>query len=292
MIENVTSSESYLYHYTSADIALKYIIANRTLQLGSYVGTNDPKESKVWEFNLGTNGASDLGSYKMTEMSEWLSVALKGKAKIACFSMDSRELSGNHLQDIFRRGFSKPRMWAQYGDKHAGVCLVFDRKRLIELVEEEFSLKHLVLSGPVTYTNREVIPNFYDPDDQQYTINLDHLEKVGREAYVKDHLRTHYKRLFFEKMEDWRDESEWRFVVFSKSSKNCYLDYKDSLVGIVFGENASEKDIQDIVDATETWGIRCMGLKWKNCSPWYDYGNLRYMPGIKNSPWGKSIRRV
>lgn len=292
MIESVTSSESYLYHYTSAEIALKYIIANRTLQLGRYVGTNDPKESKMWEFDLGTNGAADLGSYKMAEMSEWLSAALKGKAKIACFAMDSGELSGNHLKDICRRGFSKPRMWAQYGDNHAGVCLVFDRKKLSELVEEEFSCKHLVLSGPVTYTNREVIRNFYDPDDQQYTINLDHLEKVGREAYVRDHLRTHYRRLFFEKMEDWRDESEWRFVIFSKNDKNFYLDYKDSLVGIVFGENTSERDIQGIMDATETWGIRCMGLKWKNCSPWYDYGNLRYMPGIKNSPWGKSIKRV
>lgn len=292
MIENVTSSDSYLYHYTSTDVALEYIIANHTLQFSSYVGTNDPKESKSWEFDLGTNGGTDLGKYKMSEMSGWLSVALKGEAKIACFSMDSKGLSGNHMQDIFRRGFSKPRMWAQYADKHAGVCLVFDRKRLNELVEERFSSEHLVLSGPVTYTNREVIRNLYNPDDQQYTINLDHLETVGQERYVMDHLNTHYKRLFFEKMEDWRDESEWRIVVFSKNNENLYLDYKDALVGIVFGENTSEKGIQDIMDATETWGVRCMGLKWKNCSPWYDYGNLRYMPGIKNSPWGNSIRRV
>ena len=89
MIENFTSSDKYLYHYTSADTTFEYIIGNHTLQFSSYIGTNDPKESKVWEFDLGTNGGCDLGNYKMTKMSEWLSVALKGKAKLACFSMDS-----------------------------------------------------------------------------------------------------------------------------------------------------------------------------------------------------------
>lgn len=292
MIENVTSSKQYLYHYTKACTALDYIVANHTLQFGCYTGTNDPKESKIWEFNLGTNEKRDLGKYKMSELSEWLSVALKGKTKVTCFSMDSEGLSGNHMQDIFKRGFCKPRMWAQYANRHSGVCLVFDRQKLEKLIERAYSKDNLVLNGPIAYRNRNIVPDLYSPDDQQYTINVDFLEAIGRNAYVEAHLRTHYKRLFFEKMEDWKDESEWRCIVFAQTDKNLFLNYEDALAGIMFGENTEEKAVQNIMDATESWGLRYMGLKWKNCSPWYDYGNLRYVPGIKNSPWGQTIKRV
>ena len=86
-------------------------------------------------------------------------------------------------------------------------------------------------------------------------------------------------------MTDWRDESEWRCVVFSDSEDDLYLDIKDIIYGIMFGENKDERMIQKIMEQTESWRLKYMGLKWKNCSPWYDYGNLRYLPGIKNSPW-------
>jgi hypothetical protein len=285
MIENIASSKQFVYHYTRANIALDYILKNRTLQFGNYNGTNDPKESKSWEFDLGTNEERDLGKYNMTELSEWLSLELKSKTKLSCFSMDAEGLAGNHIQEIFKRGFCKPRMWAQYSDNHSGVCLVFHLEKLKKLIGNEFHEGNLIISGPVKYTNRIIIRDLNNPDDQQYTINVDHLEKVGREAYVEAHLRTHCQRLFFEKMTDWRDESEWRYVVFTQTEDNLYLDFQDSLAGIMFGANTSEKNIQSIMDLTESWGIRYMGLKWKNCSPWYDYGNLRYI-GIKNSTWG------
>lgn len=292
MIENITSSKQFVYHYTKAHIALDQILKNRTLQFGNYSGTNDPKESKNWEFDLGTNEERDLGKYKMTELSEWLSSELKNKTKLACFSMDAEGLTGNHMQEIFKRGFCKPRMWAQYSDNHSGVCLVFHHEKLKKIIENELHDDNLIISGPVKYSNRKIIRDLNNPDDQQYTINVDYLEKVGREAFVEAHLKTYYQRLFFEKMTDWRDESEWRYVVFTQTEDKLYLNFQDSLAGIMFGANTNEKIIQDIMDLTETWGINYMGLKWKNCSPWYDYGNLRYVAGIKNSPWGKFVKKV
>jgi hypothetical protein len=292
MIENFTSSEKYLYHYTTMEAAIDHIITSRTLKMGKYTETNDPKESKCWQFSLGTNESRDLGQYNTSELSEWLSSALKGKAKLACFSMDAEELSGSHMEDIFNRGFSKPRMWVQYADEHTGVCLVFDRQRLTDAITSGIFDEDAVLHGPVMYLNRSIVRRLFSPDDQQYTINIDYLDRVGREAYVDAHMRSHYKRLFFEKMADWRDESEWRCVVFSETEEDLYVDYKDSLVGVMFGENSDERAIQGLIDATESWGIRYMGLKWKNCSPWYDYGNLRYAPGTKNSPWAKLLRQV
>jgi hypothetical protein len=289
MIENLTSTDQFIYHYTSARTALDYILKKRSLRFGSYINTNDPKETKTWQFDIGTNEKRDLGKYNMTELSEWLSKELKQKAKLACFSTDTKPLTGDHIADIFKRGYCKPRMWAQYAKKHTGVCLVFDRQKLSELIDAQLGALHLILSGPVKYRDRGIVRNL---NEQQYMINIDVLESVGPEAYVRSHLLTNQQVLFFEKMNDWKDESEFRWVVFTETKAALYLDYKDSLVGIMFGENTEELIIQHIMDLTEARGLRYMGLKWKNCSPWYDYENLRYISGIKNSPWGKLIRRV
>lgn len=289
MIENVTSSDAFLYHYTKASTARNLIFPNGTLLFGRYIETNDPKETKAWQFDLGTNNNIDLGAYKMGELSTWLSNELKQNARLACFSKDSAALTGNHLQDIFKRGFCKPRMWVQYAEKHSGVCLVFDLKKLTQQIEEQFGHSSLVLAGAVEYVDRSVVRSLVD---QQYMINLDVLESVGRTAYVDLHLRTHYPRLFFEKMVDWRDETEWRWIVFNNTSGELYLNITKCLSGVMFGENTDEKEIQEIMEQTESWGIRYMGLKWKNCSPWYDLGNLRYMRGIKSSPWDARVHRV
>lgn len=53
MIENVTSADTYLYHYTTAEVATGYILPGRTVKLGRYQNTNDPKEARTWSFNLG-----------------------------------------------------------------------------------------------------------------------------------------------------------------------------------------------------------------------------------------------
>lgn len=283
MIENVTSETQFVYHYTKARTALDYILRNRSLRFGPYNRTNDPKESKNWQFDFGTNEERDLGKYSMKALSEHLSSGLKRKTKLACFSMDSTPLTGNHLNDIYKRGFCKPRMWAQYAENHTGVCLVFDFKKLSKLVALAAD-KSLLLSGPVEYVNRNMLRRLNSPDDQQYVINIDYLEQVGKDEYIRAHLATHYHRLFFEKMLDWRDESEWRYVVFSESDDDLIVDIENSLTGIIFGENTQEETIEGIMKDTAKLGLRYMGLKWKNCSPWYDYANPRYLQRIHGSP--------
>ena len=135
MIEGVTSAEQYIYHYTPF---AKAIVESHSLKVGMYIKTNDPKESKHWEFDLGTNEHADLGQYDMKSLGRWLSTELKANTRVACFSLDTAPLGGDHMSDIFKRGFCKPRMWAQYAGFHKGACLVFDYQRLSRLVVERF----------------------------------------------------------------------------------------------------------------------------------------------------------
>jgi len=285
MIENVTSTETYLYHYTKAKTALDDILQKRLLCLGSYSKTNDPKESKSWEFDLGSNGGCDLGKYNTIETSSWLSSELKLRAKLACFSMDRAPLTGNHLADVHNRGFCKPRMWTQYSvdpkdvERRLGVCLVFDQQKLLAQVKSQVGSNSLVIAGPIRYMDRGMVRGL---EDHEYMIDVDALESLGKAAYVNLHMRKHYGSLFFEKMLDWRDESEWRIVVFSNSGNELHIRLEDTLVGIMFGENTDEEMTQRIMALTNSWGIQYMGLKWKNSSPWYDYNTFRFMPSIKN----------
>src|SRR5206468_3476892 len=100
-------------------------LKDNTLRFGRLADTNDPRESKEWSFSLGTNENRDLGKYHMQDLSRWLSSALKDNTRLACFCLDRAPLTGDHTVDILNRGFARARMWAQYADKHAGVCQVF-----------------------------------------------------------------------------------------------------------------------------------------------------------------------
>lgn len=281
MIQNFKDHQALLYHYTSIRVATDYIIKTGKLRMGSFRKTNDPKESKNWEFNLGTNQNRDLGKYRMTELSRRLSDTIKDKARLLCFCRDAGPLSGNHMEDVYKRGFSKARMWAQYGEKHTGVCLVFDQQKLearIRHVSESAILAH---AGPVTYRNRSVVWG----GEGDYMINVDELEKRGFGNYWPAHIDTYRHRLFFEKLEDWRDENEFRYIAVFDHADDVFIEYGDALVGIVFGDAVDESVEDALIQMLLPSKVQMMGLKWKNCSPWYDFGNFKYDRQMRKSPW-------
>jgi len=287
MILNFKNSNRLLYHYTKIHIAIDYILTKRNLKIGSFTKTNDPKETKEWKFNLGTNRNRDLSQYNMAELSAQLSKELKEKTKLLCFSKDREPLTGNHLKDIFNRGYCKPRMWVQYAENHTGVCLVFDKERLNEILNKKFGHQYYIFSRDVDYVDRGVVPNLSEGD---YTINIDSLERMGLKEYSKAHLRTFYKRFFFEKLKDWRDENEYRWVLYTDVIDDLYIDIGEALRGVVFGENTDLRKIDKIMNMTEELDIEYTRITWKNCSPWYDYEDLRYVKNILKSPWSNLIK--
>ncbi len=269
MITNVTDPNKFLYHYTSAATAIDCILKNRTLRLSPYTTTNDPKERKDWLFDFGTcDPRKDLMRYNREEFSKRLSREFKHKTHLTCFSRDADSLTGNHLFDIFKRGFCKPRMWDRYADKHRGVCLVFDRERLIEQIDRKIGRRFPVFLGPVTYKDQGI---GYDPDRQEYTVNVDVLEEVGMGKYLLLHLQWYHQSLFFEKMTDWKDENEWRCLTFTDSGEPVDIHFEQSLVGLVFGDETTPENRQQIMNLNHCRGVHHIGLRWKNSTPWYDW---------------------
>lgn len=270
MFEFQKDSSQYVYHYTKAETALNYILKDKTLKFSLFNSTNDPKESKDWFFSAGTNENRGLTKYSSDYLSGIMNPRIKSTTHLLCFSKD-KELSGQHLYDIQKRGFCKPRMWAQYGGNHTGVCLIFDFNTLSRIIVNSFSQKTW-RADHVLYKDRLLTEIQTDP---AFIVGIDQLEDWGEEEYAFSHSQQYAKRLFFEKAADWQNEDEYRWVVFDTSNE-ILLNYQNALKGIMFGEYCSEESIKDIVQITKSAGLKYQKLKWRNCTPWYDFGRQKW----------------
>ena len=255
----------YIYHYTKAETVIEYILKNKNLRLSKFNTTNDPKESKDWFFIPGTNENRDLEKYSPEYLSKIMNPGLKENTNLLCFTKD-KILSGNHIEEIHLRGFCRPRMWAQYAENHRGACLIFDFKLFDKEFHEQFKEKTYTCDN-IKYLDRKLVDVSMD---KAFVVNIDHLERRGIYEYTFDHLMKFKNRLFFEKASDWSNEDEYRFVVFD-CDKQLYINYKNSLKGIVFGENCSEEHIKEIVACSRSMGLQFQKLSWRNCAPWLDF---------------------
>lgn len=278
--------ERMVYHYTRSATVIDHILAKRQLRFCGLAATNDPKESKQWHFDAGTNGVGDLGKYPLAELSARMSAKFKEQTSLVCFSKD-RQLTGVHIQEIFQRGFCKPRMWAQYGENHAGICLIFERSKLADAIREAVRpVAGMLIEGSVSYRNRPLLRNLSNREDQAFEVNVDHLEQHGENQYVLDHIATHYKQMFFEKCRDWRDEDEYRWVAVGVPGPFDF-DYKDSLRGVVFGASCTCETINKVAMLTAGMGLWYEQLVWKSSRVWYSFNiDLRCLTDNSRLPGG------
>jgi hypothetical protein len=141
-------TEQYVFHYTTAENAFKHILPSATLRLGPLATVNDPRESRLLGFTylpknlmrqtLGSHDAMwhHLDNWKDRNVTDQASALLTKRIKIACFSRDSRRVTAD--DPGYYRGYSRPAMWAYYGANHTGVCLVFDRRLLVDEIIPDF----------------------------------------------------------------------------------------------------------------------------------------------------------
>lgn len=160
-------------------------------------------------------------------------------------------------------------MWAQYADKHRGFCLVFEKSKLLGKIADQLSSGR-IFHGRVSYIDRSFLHRI---EPNAFRIEYDHLVRVGIDAYCSMHVSRYAKELYFDKLRDWRDECEWRVVLFDKDCPPPLIRFEEALVGVMHGEGTSRDDSKAAVALTPETSIEHIGLKWQNHCPWYDLGN-------------------
>jgi Protein of unknown function (DUF2971) len=280
----IKSADQYLYHYTRADTAIQHILATGTLRMSPFTAVNDPWEAIHWFVEALLNDAGDDPT-ALEFMMPTASPALKGACKLLCFTRDAPDATRVPIPPIdfdpgtvWYRGFCRPRMWAQYASTIGvsdGVCLVFDAALLESAIATALPPAAIFRKGDIRYENRITHPT------PELSFYYDQIKVRGLDAVIADHLKAHWRALFFTKATDWRDEREFRYFVANVPADYFLFPFKDALRAVVVGPDFPEHQKAHLIDTCiRSFGVRPSQLFWQNGYP-QPYSEI-LPPGFKS----------
>jgi len=209
-----------LYHFTKYETALA-ILRSGALRFGRLDKMNDIHESckliylqeKRFENSMDCKKTGLLLDYAMAEYSLYRQISL---------TMDKKKGKGG-----FKHGFDLHQMWGHYGEKGDGVCLVFDKEKMLKIFENQCKadiIKHQEIA-------------YQDEICSDIDVEANNLEEV------KQYISTHLESIYFCKRKEWEHEQEYRLIKRCSNPHNEeYLYYLDALKYIIVCNVNSEKD--------------------------------------------------
>jgi hypothetical protein len=251
----------FFFHYTTADTAFRHILPSGELRLSPYSRMRDPLEAKAWHMSVvGFRGDEDRDSEfrRFWELQEWVYRA-REQSKLLSLSIDGPHYAGE-LEE-FTRGYARASMWELYADRHAGVCLLFDRKRLTAVLEEHLAQRGTSFHGPVRYPISGIrsVP-------QALIFQMPGQEEPLAPAIVR-HVEAHRDVLFFTKLADWEHEAEYRFVVVTEDDRPVCTPYADALSAVMVGHAFPAWQIASARAACKDVGAVPLKLNWDMGAP-------------------------
>jgi hypothetical protein len=253
-----------VFHYTSADAAIKKILLNQQISVGLMKYVNDPRESRDWALLPKFTGIPTAWSpvsellvnqeFTRIKQEEW---------KAICFTVsDSRykRHPKSKVDEGFMYGACKPRMWASYAQNHAGVCLKFNGIELDTQLRNHLKgadKKRKVYCGKVRYI---------DYGDTSDSVSIDYIElsKIGIPNGFRNHLIKHRKQFFLSKARDWKTEAEFRWLVHSESREPELLAIKGIIEEVIIGAGFPQEYLPTLLELCRLLDVRVRGITWKN----------------------------
>lgn len=185
----------------------------------------------------------------------------KGYAKLFCTVQDDQRATKHSNDRQFHRGYSRPRMWAQYGDDHAGICLVLDRQALDAEMRKQLANRGALYGGSVTYVN-------YRHDDvDAFHLNYSLIRESSIEAVVNQKVEEFHRSYFFTKAEDWSNEIEWRWVLRGVDKEFEIVSIKNCLRAIILGSACPRVYDPTIAHLAEMLVLPVGRMDWYNGQP-------------------------
>jgi hypothetical protein len=219
-LQSIDNHGKYLYHFTSAETALLYILPQLRLKFSSVANTNDPQENKTFGFwEIFANVETHLQPKAQNIFSNYI----KENCRVLCFSQDYKVKINKTWMLI--EGYKHPTMWAHYTNNNSGICLVFNKQ-----VVEEICLSKEYHAEPVTYRKGLRFPKFKNTSVNSKTIH--------------NYIHKHYKSLFFTKHFHWQSENEFRILQFGETQ---FLELSEALIGFYLG-NKFDDNLEYLLD--------------------------------------------
>jgi hypothetical protein len=231
------NNDKYIYKYVPFNLnTLKGIIKGE-LWFGSFDDFNDPFDGNFIIGNTGNN---------IENRNAFLKNELRGIVKDNIFngSESNEKLINYYLKDIVVRkvknyyGIScftthpdNKLMWSHYAEGHTGLCLIFDKEKL---------LNSLFYGG-----NPHKKVNIIEFKDENYSESLYQLDVDFPNEFT---IKAKFDEILRHKDTGWSYENEVRFYFeFSKNPLNKSIQYhKESLRGIIFGLKTNKDNIHTL----------------------------------------------
>ena len=228
-----------LYHYTQPTTGVS-ILQSREIRLSPYADTQDPREIQSWVYN-GIDAVRDA----YPEAEEVFDRILRRSVRLACFTVDREPAPEAAIYSQYHRGWARASMWDRYGDQRAGMCLVFDRDKLVRALAAE-AQKEITQANKAEVLSNSVDSRMYTADKVKY---LDQQAVVAlrgvidpKAALVSHEFRRVTDELYMIKGRDWAGEREYRLIASCPDldDGDCFkLPIVGSLVAVVVGEKFS-----------------------------------------------------
>lgn len=219
----------FIYHYTKFDALIK-ILLNKNLLFNRLNEKNDPFEFMRYIHNVRwndfTNHHDNIDGEehdKIDKFKDDVNSIIKMQYKICSFCIDYEDISDNNYVSYMNKGFSRSRMWSQYGEDHKGVCIIFNKDKILNTISENYKC---VFAQEISY-NDDLSISFDETE-----ITSDALKNITPIKWVN----THIEKYLFLKLEDYKNEYEYRIAIHDNQNEVLFIDFNDGIDGIILGK--------------------------------------------------------
>lgn len=254
-LENFLDSKDAIYHFTTKEKALEFILNDKELKLGTFSKTNDPQEYK-------TKLVSSLDKTieykkKKVEIGAQINTIIRSSGFLS-FCENTYE-----NKKVKQHGYKKARMWSHYSANHTGICLVFSKKKLLEKIISIFNDIGIIYSGSIKYYDAMEAKNGNPP----LTIDEQTLKNESSKKIALNYLQSNYKKILFQKQWDYEGEREFRIILLPK--KDLILcgelfDITESLELVILGDSFHDVYIPSVEVLTKDINIPLRKLHWEH----------------------------
>ncbi len=268
-IDDYVGTDDALFHYTKLSIGIENILYSKKFKPSLYKNTNDPREYKFLFLNMMGWSLAPEANKLWNDAHPIIDSILKYKCRVMCFCSNKRPtliIEDEYTDEVedthaVTTGWNKSRMWAQYGENHRGLCLVFSKAAIDKMLQENVLPPNTGKTGYVKYSSAERISM------NAFTLDGNRLVKEGAESYCQGHVLEHINDFFFTKHIDYRDESEYRAVVYDPEKKSEFLDINSILMGVVAGDRTPEAYFPLLEELCTGLSIQCRRVYWDRGEP-------------------------
>jgi hypothetical protein len=261
--------EGLLAHYTNAAAVFEHILPEQRLRMSPYDRMRDPVENQDVLPVI-----SYWGDRPEADAAVWAVLAdiKRGRdaMRVLAFSRDAGDGIELH-HPAFDCSWARPRMWEQYGDNHAGACLLFDRGRLELTLRNSLGDENLYI-GDVRYDREGLAASA-----AQHFTDERMFDPEQRQRAVSDHIDTYWDDLFFLKSDDFESEAEYRVVLNTVDGPDAgyttdeqgfaHVGYGDALVAVVLGRHFPKWQIAGARPLCDRVGMKMLRMQWWNATP-------------------------